>query len=272
MNPVTTSKRNIQPVARTAALPYSTSEGASWGTMLYRLLVGLAVLAASTLAAHATPTHAANTQQPADDPYLQPGNVIIPVNSGITPSRGASVGGDNADQSRLPSTDSLLFSARQQNYTSPITSGTSSTPLSARQQNYTSPIPEGEISQYNGGYMTPPAQGAPVFPGYGPDIVPQPSWAVSPGDFQNLLNAINNQTFASNQLPMVQAAGLCGWFTCSQCAAIMNCFSFDSNRLQVVRYLAPHIIDPIRCQPIMDQLSFSDDRQTAWRLLSQARL
>lgn len=215
MSTITTAKRNIQPVARTAALPYSASEGASRGTMLYRLLVGLAVLAASTLAAHATPTH--------------------------------------ADQSILPSTDSLLFSARQ--------------------QNYTSPIPEGEISQYNGGYMTPPAQGAPVFPGYGPDIVPQPSWAVSPGDFQNLLNAINNQTFASNQLPMVQAAGLCGWFTCSQCAAIMSCFSFDSNRLQVVRYLAPHIIDPIRCQPILDQLSFSDDRQTAWRLLlSQARL
>ncbi len=248
MNPVTTAKRNIQPVARTAALPYSASEGASWGTMLYRLLVGLVVLAA-----HAAPTQAANAQQPADDPYLQPGNVIIPVNSGITPSRSASVGGDNADQPLLPSTDSLLFSAQQ--------------------QNHTSPIPEGEISQYNGGYMTPPAQGAPVFPGYGPAIVPQPSWAVSPDDFQNLLNAINNQTFASNQLPMVQAAGLCGWFTCSQCAAIMSCFSFDSNRLQVVRYLAPHIIDPIRCQPILDQLSFSDDRQTAWRLLlSQARL
>lgn len=257
------NKRNIQqPVARTASLPVYESSILTWGTIFYRFLVGLAVLAASALAA--------NAQQAPDDPNLEPGNVILPVNSGIGVQRGASVGGDNADQPLLPSTDSLLY-AQRQNYTTPITDATSQQ-LSARQQNYTTPIPEGDMSQYNGGYSAPPAQGAPVFPGYGTPLVPQPSWAVSPIDFQALLTAINNQTFASNQLPMVQAAGLCGWFTCSQCAAIMNCFDFDSNRLQVVRYLAPHIIDPIRCQPIMDQLSFSDDRQTAWRILSGARL
>lgn len=252
------TKHDIQhPVARAAALSVHDADRLTSGTIFYRLLVGLAVLAASALAA--------NAQQAPDDPNLEPGNVILPINSGIGVQRGASVGGDNADRSLLPSTDSIL---NAQNYTT--VPGTS--PLSAQQQNYTTPIPEGDMSQYNGGYSAPPAQGAPVFPGYGTPLVPQPSWAVSPIDFQALLTAINNQTFASNQLPMVQAAGLCGWFTCSQCAAIMNCFDFDSNRLQVVRYLAPHIIDPIRCQPIMDQLSFSDDRQTAWRILSGARL
>lgn len=257
MNAIPNKQDIQQPAARTASMPACEDPRLTWGTIFYRLLVGLAVLAASALAA--------NAQQAPDDPNLEPGNVILPVNSGIGVRRGASVGGDNADRPLLPVTDSIL---NAQNYTTaPDTS-----PLSAQRQNYTTPVPEGDMSQYNGGYSAPPAQGAPVFPGYGTPYVPQPSWAVSPVDFQALLTAINNQTFASNQLPMVQAAGLCGWFTCSQCAAIMNCFDFDSNRLQVVRYLAPHIIDPIRCQPIMDQLSFSDDRQTAWRILSGARL
>lgn len=133
--------------------------------------------------------------------------------------------------------------------------------------------PDGDVGGYVGyDNVGSAALGAPLFPGPGPAVMPQPAWVVSGPDFERLLAAINNQTFASNQLPMVQAAGLCGWFTCEQCAAIMACFSFDSNKLQVVRYLAPHIIDPIRCQPIMSQLSFSDDRQTAWRILSEARL
>lgn len=207
--------------------------------MVYRLLVAIAVLAATALAAHSQ--------------NLEPGNILVPVNQNDSPGRGVSVGGDNADRPLLQSTDSLLsvprsLEAQTQNWT---TIQSPSTPHAAR-QDY-------------------PAPGAPMFPGYGPASMPQPEWAVSPKDFQNLLTAISSQTFASNQLPMIQAAGLCGWFTCSQCAALMNLFDFDSNRLQVVRYLAPHIIDPIRCQPIMDQLSFSDDKQTAWNILSTAR-
>lgn len=94
---------------------------------------------------------------------------------------------------------------------------------------------------------------------------------VSDADFNQLMSAVNAQTFQSNQLPMIQAAGLCGWFTCRQCAALMSLFSFDSNKLQVVRYLAPHIVNPMECQPIMNQLAFISDQQTAWRILSAAQ-
>lgn len=114
--------------------------------------------------------------------------------------------------------------------------------------------------------------GAPQPSGWLPRPLPSDAVQVAPGDFANLLQAINNQTFESNQMPMVEAAGLCGWFSCSQCAALMNVFSFDDNRLKVVRYLAPHLIDPIRCQPIMDQLAFQSDRQTAWNIISAASL
>lgn len=115
---------------------------------------------------------------------------------------------------------------------------------------------------------------APMFPGM-PGMAPMPmptdNWAVAPHDFAVLLNLIQNQTFASNQLPMIQAAGLCGWFTCQQCAALMNLFDFDDNKLKVVTYLAPHLIDPIRCQPIMQSLSFVSNQQKAWRIISAAR-
>lgn len=115
-------------------------------------------------------------------------------------------------------------------------------------------------------------QAAPMMPGWQTRVLPQNAWQVSPPDFEKLLQIVNGQTFASNQLPMIQAAGLCGWFTCSQCAALMNIFDFDDNKLKVVEYLAPHLIDPIRCQPIMEQLSFISDRQKAWRIISAASL
>lgn len=115
-------------------------------------------------------------------------------------------------------------------------------------------------------------QGAPMMPGWQTRVLPQNAWQVSPPDFEKLLSIVSGQTFASNQLPMIQAAGLCGWFTCSQCAALMNIFDFDDNKLKVVEYLAPHLIDPIRCQPIIEQLSFISDRQKAWRIISAASL
>lgn len=113
---------------------------------------------------------------------------------------------------------------------------------------------------------------APMYPGPGPAVMPSYSWAVSEPDFSALITAVSNQTFASNQLPMIQAAGLCGWFTSAQCAALMNIFDFDDNKLKVVRYIAPHLIDPIHCQPIMNALSFITNRQEAWRIISGARL
>ena len=109
-----------------------------------------------------------------------------------------------------------------------------------------------------------------MMPGIAPTPMPTPRWAVAPQDFNALLVLIQNQTFASNQLPMIQAAALCGYFTCDQCAALMNIFDFDDNKLKVVTYLAPHLIDPIRCQPIMQSLSFISDQQKAWQIISRA--
>ena len=124
-------------------------------------------------------------------------------------------------------------------------------------------------------------QGMPMYPGPGPTVLapgappyamPVSADAVNPHDFALLMNAILQQNFASEQLPMVQAAGLCGWFTCSQCAQLMQIFDFDSNKLDVVRYLAPHLIDPGENQPIMECLSFISDQQTAQRIISAAQL
>ena len=68
-----------------------------------------------------------------------------------------------------------------------------------------------------------------MMPGIAPTPMPTPRWAVAPQDFNALLVLIQNQTFASNQLPMIQAAALCGYFTCDQCAALMNIFDFDAD-------------------------------------------
>ncbi len=99
---------------------------------------------------------------------------------------------------------------------------------------------------------------------YGPQMAPPP---VDRRDFAALVDVVRQQTFASSQLPMIQVAGLAGWFTCGQCSVLMNLFSFDDNKLQVVRYLAAHLVNPSEWQPIINSLSFYSNQQKAKSLI-----
>lgn len=141
-------------------------------------------------------------------------------------------------------------------------------------------VAQNPLDGSNPGLQTLPA---PLSRGVGPvsnftPSTPSPYWGsnnsyryrrpVSASDFRQLLSAVNAQTFASNQLPMIQAAGLCGWFTCAQCAALMQIFDFDDNKLQVVQYLAAHLVDPFYPQPIMNQLTFQSSKRSAWNIIA----
>lgn len=95
-------------------------------------------------------------------------------------------------------------------------------------------------------------------------------YPVSPSDFQQLLNTVNAQAFQDTQLAMIKVAGLCGWFTSAQCAALMRVFTFDDNRLKVVSYLAPHLINPFDTNPIMSNLTFDSSRRSAWNIIAAA--
>ncbi len=98
---------------------------------------------------------------------------------------------------------------------------------------------------------------------YNPYIYP-----ISRADFAQLVSLVNSQNFPSYQLPMIHAAALSGWFTCAQCATLMNIFSFDDNRLQVVRYIAPHLVDRRHAYKIINQLTFPSSKASARNLIA----
>lgn len=78
-----------------------------------------------------------------------------------------------------------------------------------------------------------------------------------------LLQKIQKKSFAADKLDLVEVAALSGWFTCAQCATLMDQFTFTHDKLQVVKLVAPRLIDPRNSNVIMSRLSFDSDRKKA---------
>ena len=146
-------------------------------------------------------------------------------------------------------------------------------------------LPEGlndGVGPVEGGSAEPASAAAPMYPapfGGGYNLVPFPLYGqgyqgyvyvvpVSSADFAQLVKLIKAQPFQSEQLNLIKAAGLSGWFTCGQCAALMHLFTFDDTRLQVLRLIAPHLIDIYGAHQILNSLTFDSSRQQAWTILN----
>ena len=80
---------------------------------------------------------------------------------------------------------------------------------------------------------------------------------------QRMLQKIQKKSFAADKLDLVEVAALGGWFTCAQCATLMDQFTFTHDKLQVVKVVAPRLIDPRNSNVIMSRLSFDSDRKKA---------
>ena len=66
-----------------------------------------------------------------------------------------------------------------------------------------------------------------------------------------------------NPMYMAIKAARGGRFTCAQCATLMDQFTFTHDKLQVVKLVAPRLIDPRNSNVIMSRLSFDSDRKKA---------
>ena len=95
--------------------------------------------------------------------------------------------------------------------------------------------------------------------------------AMGDADFKLLRSLLKEESFDKNRAKMIRVACIGNYCTSSQCAAMLSLFSFDSNKLEVLEYLAPRVIDRRGCEAILEEFSFLSNRKKAEELLKVRR-
>lgn len=98
---------------------------------------------------------------------------------------------------------------------------------------------------------------------------PQMSYGMTDSDFSFLYGKVRNAD-SSSKMDLIQVASLGCYYTCGQCAKVMAIFSFSDDRLQALRYMAPHIVDPQNAPVIYRLFVFDDDKDKAASIISNS--
>lgn len=119
-----------------------------------------------------------------------------------------------------------------------------------------------------------PQQPAPVLPmPLQPDYPPtryDPMYmdeVMSDPDFDTFYRYVRGESFDDDRIKLLTVGCLSNYFTCSQCLRMMNIYNFDSDRMKVLRIMAPHIVDPHNATILISRFTFDSDRRAAARLL-----
>ena len=91
--------------------------------------------------------------------------------------------------------------------------------------------------------------------------------AMSDADFGLLCSLLKEESFDKERVKMIRVACIGNHFSSRQCAEMLSFLSFDSNRLEALKYLAPRICDKRACEVVLKVFAFGSNREKAEELL-----
>lgn len=100
---------------------------------------------------------------------------------------------------------------------------------------------------------------------------------VSPGrgmreiDFQAFYNNVRSKPFKDDQLMLVRVGAQSNTFTCSQCVQLMSIYTFDDDKLEVLKIIAPRLEDRENYSKVIDALAFISSQEKARAILGVKR-
>lgn len=100
---------------------------------------------------------------------------------------------------------------------------------------------------------------------------PYMGYSMNERDFSVLHKKVKEAGFDDNKLALVEVATLGCYYTCDQCAKIINMFSFSDNQIKALKLMAHHIVDPENAYTIYRIFTFSSDKDKAARILQRQR-
>ena len=85
--------------------------------------------------------------------------------------------------------------------------------------------------------------------------------------FSVLYDKIKTASFSDSKFDLVEVASLGCYFSCSQCARILSLFSFSSDKLKALQFMAPRISDYQNANMIYSVFDFDSDKAVAAEIL-----
>lgn len=92
------------------------------------------------------------------------------------------------------------------------------------------------------------------------DREPRYSRVMSAGTFSDFFAKVKNRSFTDDRLKMVEMAVSSSYFTSDQCLRLTELFSFDSEKVKLMKLMYPSVADKGRFYIVVDKLTFSSDR------------
>lgn len=114
----------------------------------------------------------------------------------------------------------------------------------------------------------PPPVAVPV-----PEPVPEPvgPTPISETDFRRLLSRIDDETFASGKLRVLDDAADFAWLTAAQVVEILGLFTHSSDQIKALKLIANNIVDHENAFEIYGAFTFDSDKEKARKILRAAR-
>ncbi len=94
---------------------------------------------------------------------------------------------------------------------------------------------------------------------------------MSDSEFQFLYDKVKNKPFKDERMELLQVGCLDSRFSCAQCVRIMSIFTWDDDKLAVLRTMAKHIVDPENSISLLKVFSFDSSKRQVEGIMRNAR-
>ena len=87
-------------------------------------------------------------------------------------------------------------------------------------------------------------------------------------DFNMMCDIVKDASFSDKKIGVLKVACISSYFNSKQCAKLLALFSFDNDKLEALKVLAPRIVD-VNPKEILKQFTFSSNKDKALDILSE---
>lgn len=93
---------------------------------------------------------------------------------------------------------------------------------------------------------------------------------LSDEEFNFLYNKVKKASFDNDKYSLIEVANLGCLYSCKQTASLMKIFTFDDDKIKVLKMMAPNIVDLHNAIHIYKIFTFSDDKDKAADIIQKS--
>jgi hypothetical protein len=87
-------------------------------------------------------------------------------------------------------------------------------------------------------------------------------------DFKMMCKVVDDASFGDKKIGVIKVACISSYFDSKQCAKLLALLSFENDKLEALKVLAPRIVD-FNPKEILKQFTFSSNKDEALEILSE---